>query len=386
MSLHKEISFETEICEHLGANGWFYAEGDAAGYDRARTLFPPDLLAWVQATLPIAWEILTKSHGSQAGETLIARARDQIDQRGTLDVLRHGIELLGLKQPLKLAEFKPALAINADILARYAANRLRVIRQVRYSLHNENCIDLVLLLNGLPVATVELSATTDPNLVYNLRAKLDAAGHYDDFEVDRVVAVELSPASRQSDLIAALEPVRDRIIKRYKAAQETLKVAKEKKDDVAVKAAQDELNALILFKSDMGAYIRLYTFLSQIFDYGNTAIEKRAIFYKRLLPLLDGADTTDQDQLVYVNHVIKGKLLESETLKQQPANNTKEQFANSPDLKTEVLNAVMGALDAHTSMSTQALNSAAVQSGISDILLNHSGLYETLREEARVSK
>jgi hypothetical protein len=39
-----------------------------------------------------------------------------------------------------------------------------------------------------------------------------------------------------------------------------------------------ELNALILFKTDMGAFIRLYTFLSQIFDYGNTAIEKRAIF------------------------------------------------------------------------------------------------------------
>ena len=37
----------------------------------------------------------------------------------------------------------------------------------------------------------------------------------------------------------------------------------------------------------MGAFIRLYTFLSQIFDYGNTAIEKRAIFYKRLLPLLE---------------------------------------------------------------------------------------------------
>ena len=56
----------------------------------------------------------------------------------------------------KLAQFKPALAINPDILARYAANRLRVVRQVRYSLHNENCIDLVLFLNGIPVATVEL--------------------------------------------------------------------------------------------------------------------------------------------------------------------------------------------------------------------------------------
>src|SRR5450830_1866919 len=156
MSLHKEISFELEICQYLSQNGWFYGDGDAAGYDRARALFPADVLAWVQATQPKAWETLTKNHGTQAGETLLSRLRDQLDQRGTLNVLRHGIELLGLKQPLKLAEFKPALAINADILARYAANRLRVVRQVHYSLHNENSIDLVLFLNGLPVATGEL--------------------------------------------------------------------------------------------------------------------------------------------------------------------------------------------------------------------------------------
>jgi type I restriction enzyme R subunit len=80
-----------------------------------------------------------------------------------------------------------------------------------------------------------------------------------------------------------------------------------------------------------------------------------------------------------VNHVIKGKLLESETLRQQAANNSKEQFANSPDLKTEIVNAIMGALDAHNSMST-GLNSATVQSGIKDILLNHSDLWETLRD------
>ncbi len=156
MSLHKEISFETEICQYLAEHGWLYAEGDAAGYDRARALFPADVLAWVQATQPKAWETLTKNHGAKADETLLARLRDQLDQRGTLAVLRHGIELLGLKTPLKLAEFKPALAINPDILVRYAANRLRVVRQVRYSLHNENSIDLVLFLNGLPVATAEL--------------------------------------------------------------------------------------------------------------------------------------------------------------------------------------------------------------------------------------
>ncbi len=77
-----------------------------------------------------------------------------------------------------------------------------------------------------------------------------------------------------------------------------------------------------------------------------------------------------------------GKLLESERLRQQAANNTKEQFANSPDLKSELLGAIMGALDAHTAMSKQALNSPAVRSGITDILLNHARLWETLRERA----
>ena len=48
------------------------------------------------------------------------------------------------------------MAMNPDIMARYAANRLRIVRQVRYSLANENCIDLVLFLNGIPVATAEL--------------------------------------------------------------------------------------------------------------------------------------------------------------------------------------------------------------------------------------
>ena len=76
MSLHKEINFENEICEHLAAHGWLYAEGDAAKYDRARALFPEDVLAWVQATQPKAWEALAKNHGAHAAETLLTRLRD----------------------------------------------------------------------------------------------------------------------------------------------------------------------------------------------------------------------------------------------------------------------------------------------------------------------
>ena len=91
-------------------------------------------------------------------------------------------------------------------------------------------------------------------------------------------------------------------------------------------------------------------------------------------------ELTDQDKLVYVNSVIKGELMESETLKQQAANNTKEQFANSPDLKTELMNAIMEALEAHTTMSTQALGSEAVREGLKDVLLGPAQLYESLRQ------
>lgn len=75
-------------------------------------------------------------------------------------------------------------------------------------------------------------------------------------------------------------------MKRYKAARESLKAAGARGDEAAAQAAKDERDALILFKSEMGAFVRLCTFLSQIFDYGNTGIEKRSIFYRHLLRLL----------------------------------------------------------------------------------------------------
>jgi type I restriction enzyme, R subunit len=234
-------------------------------------------------------------------------------------------------------------------------------------------------------------------------------------------------------LIAALEPVQDRIMKRYKAAVAELNAAKERKDGTATKAAQDALDALMLFKGDMGAYLRLYTFLSQIFDYGNSGIEKRAMFYKRLLPLLEfgreregidlskvvlthhnlkdqgsralplgegetpklapiteaGSGSVQEQQKVYMavlieklNDLFGSEVAESATLQQQAANNSKEQFANSPNLKIELQNAIIDSLDAHNAMSSKALNSPMVMNGLLDILLNHSGLYERLRGQS----
>jgi hypothetical protein len=67
--------------------------------------------------------------------------------------------------------------------------------------------------------------------------------------------------------------------------------------------------------------------------------------------------------------VNKGKLMESETLAEQAKHNSKEQFANSPDLNDEIMNAIIGAFAAHSTMSKQTPDSEDVRRGLKEILL-----------------
>ena len=187
-------------------------------------------------------------------------------------------------------------------------NRAHPGKDTTYVLDFVNSSEEVLAAFKTYYETAELEGVTDPNLVYDLRAKLDGSGHYDDFEVDRVVAVEMNPKAKQGDLIAALEPVADRLLKRFKQAQEKLRIALAKNDAKAAEEAKGEINALVLFKADMGAFQRMYSFLSQIFDYGNTAIEKRFIFYRRLLPLLEFGrerEGIDLSKVILTHHSLK---------------------------------------------------------------------------------
>lgn len=328
-------------------------------------------------------------------------------------------------------------------------NRAHPGKDTTYVLDFVNSSEEILTAFRTYYDTAELEGVTDPNLVLDLKGKLDASGHYDDFEVERVAAVEMNPRAKQGDLIAAIEPVADRLLKRYKAAQGRLRSARERNDDDGTSDAQDEINALVLFKNDMAAYQRAYSFLSQIFDYGSSAVEKRFLFYKRLVPLLEfgreregvdlskvvlthhslkdegqrrldvsgrdesklkpmtevgsgsvqekekallaeiiervndlfGADTTDGDQLSYVT-TLRDKMLESDALVTQAANNTEAQFANSPTLKDELMNAIIEAFEAHSSLSKQALDSQKVRDGLKEVLLGPAQLYDALRARA----
>ena len=158
-SLHKEVFFEDEICQQMAQGGWLYAADAAAQFNTACGLFLPDLLDWLSASQPDTLQRLKKTHGPQLEKVLSDRIRKSLNERGTLEVLRRGVEMLGLKEPLQLAQFKPALGLNPAIQTRYEANRLRVLRQVHHSPNRpKDALDLVLCLNGVPVATAELKS------------------------------------------------------------------------------------------------------------------------------------------------------------------------------------------------------------------------------------
>ena len=137
---------------HLVERGWL--EGDPAKYDRKLALYPEDLIAWLQDTQPEEWQKLAGWHNGDTERSLLERVTTLMDKDGSLALLRH--EFKHGNARFQLCQFKPGHSFNPETLARYGKVRCRVVRQVHYSLHNENSIDLVLFINGIPVATLEL--------------------------------------------------------------------------------------------------------------------------------------------------------------------------------------------------------------------------------------
>jgi len=181
-AIHSEEQFEDEVCEVLKANGWLYKgplpfqKGYAydEDYDRRTALYPEDALAWVKETQPDAWSRFAKNHTKNPEAVFIQRLAEELDRDrptikkdspqlwGSLYILRKGFK--DINATFRMAQFAPNNKQNPLTWDHYNKNRLRVVRQVRYSLHNSKCIDLVLFLNGLPLATIELKTDTTQNI------------------------------------------------------------------------------------------------------------------------------------------------------------------------------------------------------------------------------
>ena len=152
MSQTSEAAFETVIEAYLLANGYASVAGD--DFDRERAIFSDAVLAFIRETQPKEWARLEALHGAGTGEQVLTDLCKWMDANGSLATLRHGFKCYG--RTLYAAFFKAAHELNPELEARYAANRLGLTRQLRFSPRSEKSLDLTISLNGIPIATVEL--------------------------------------------------------------------------------------------------------------------------------------------------------------------------------------------------------------------------------------
>ena len=162
-----EAAFETVIEAHLLANGYVPVAGD--GFDRERAIFPDVALGFIRETQPKEWARLEALHGAGTGEQVLTDLCKWLDAEGALATLRHGFKCYG--RTLRIAFFKAAHELNPELEARYAANRLGLTRQLRFSPRSEQSLDVTLSLNGVPLVTIELKNPLSGQTVEDARAQ-----------------------------------------------------------------------------------------------------------------------------------------------------------------------------------------------------------------------
>jgi type I restriction enzyme R subunit len=175
----KELIFQNDMINHLVANGWLL--GKAEHYNRELALYSEDLLGFVQETQDVQWQKFCTLYPNNPEQKFLERVTTQLNKAdphapnkelrtfGTLGVLRHELRDRGTR--FSLCQFKPEHDLNPATLARYQKNRCRVVPELVYSPWASEAhlaetgakakawrIDLVLFVNGLPVATLELKS------------------------------------------------------------------------------------------------------------------------------------------------------------------------------------------------------------------------------------
>lgn len=179
MSKANELTFQNDMIDQLLAHGWML--GKSEHYNRELALYPDDALGFVKDTQDEQWQKFCALYPVQPEQRFLERLAQQLNKAdpnaankemrtfGTLGVLRHELKDRGTR--FSLCQFAPEHDLNPDTLVRYKKNRLRVVPEVTYSpwataehlaetgvKAKEWRIDLVLFVNGIPVATLELKS------------------------------------------------------------------------------------------------------------------------------------------------------------------------------------------------------------------------------------
>ncbi len=153
-NLHKENVLQEHLITELVSGAGYERRDPKADYDRALAMDKALVLRFIQNTQPEAWEKLSQHYAASAEGVFFKQLDKALKDRGLLDVLRKGIKIVpGIA--LSLCYFRPASGLEPKRVVEYQANILSVMDEVEYSQKHGGRLDVVLFVNGLPVATIE---------------------------------------------------------------------------------------------------------------------------------------------------------------------------------------------------------------------------------------
>ena len=159
-----EKRFESDIEAALLSAG--FVKG-ADTYDAGLGLYVNTLISFIQATQPKEWKRFINANQIDPVRKFCLAFNNACDMNGLLHVLRHGFKHRGIT--FRVCYFKPESSLNQTAAALYAANHIEVYRQWFYSSDTHKSVDMVLVLNGIPVFAFELKNQYTGQTVDNAR-------------------------------------------------------------------------------------------------------------------------------------------------------------------------------------------------------------------------
>lgn len=154
----KEIAIEELITNHLvNENGFvqkFYNDADKGKYDKKEVIDLDMLFEFLENSQKDEVAKLKTNYGANYKQQFLKRLQKKINETGVLEVLKKGVKDLDAK--FKLMYFEPNSNLNPELQENWEKNIFAVARQFHYSEENNNSLDMVILVNGLPIITMEL--------------------------------------------------------------------------------------------------------------------------------------------------------------------------------------------------------------------------------------
>ena len=153
MSQTQEINFEDTVFDYLTTSP-LYTARKSQNFNLDYLLDLELLETFIRTTQPTTWKKLERQFPENTIQAVAKEYAKLRDKRGILNLIREGFTLQGAN--IQLIFFKPSSNLNPDHFQQYQNNQFSITRQIRYSQQNQNELDLVITINGIPIITLEL--------------------------------------------------------------------------------------------------------------------------------------------------------------------------------------------------------------------------------------